>query len=133
MTEEATVPRTREKNSERRVVVSTFLTLDGVLQAPGAADEDRSSGFEHGGWQMPYVDDAAGAEITRGMDASDALLLGRRTYDIFAAFWPHQPEDDPMAARINGFDIRSDSRKGNGRALPRHRSHCDRQTVEAHR
>lgn len=98
------MPPAREKNGERRVVVSTFVTLDGVLQAPGAPDEDRSSGFEHGGWQMPYVDDAGMAEITRGMDACDALLLGRRTYDIFAAFWPHQSDDDPIAARMNGFD-----------------------------
>lgn len=91
------------QDGTRRVVVSTFLTLDGVMQAPGGADEDRSGGFEHGGWQMPYVDEAAMAAIGQGMAAAEGLLLGRRTYDIFAAYWPQQPADDPMAAQMNAF------------------------------
>jgi dihydrofolate reductase len=84
-----------------RVVVNTFLTLDGVMQAPGGADEDRSGGFEHGGWQMPYLDDVAGEQIGAGMARAEGLLLGRRTYEIFAGFWPHQPDDDPIAATLN--------------------------------
>jgi dihydrofolate reductase len=84
-----------------KVVVSTFLTLDGVMQAPGDHDEDRSGGFAHGGWQMPYFDDVAGQEIGAGLARAEGLLLGRKTYEIFAGFWPHQPDDDPTAATLN--------------------------------
>jgi dihydrofolate reductase len=87
----------------RKVIVSTFLTLDGVMQAPGGPDEDRSGGFEHGGWQMPYFDDVAGSAISEGMAASGAFLLGRKTYEIFAAYWPSAPDDDPIAAVMNGI------------------------------
>ena len=86
-----------------RVIVSEFLTLDGVMQAPGGADEDRSGGFEHGGWQGPYFDDAAGSAIFEGMAASDGFLLGRKTYEIFAGFWPSAPADDPLADTINSL------------------------------
>jgi dihydrofolate reductase len=86
-----------------RVIVSEFLTLDGVMQAPGGADEDPSGGFEHGGWQGPYFDDAAGKAIFEGMAASDGFLLGRKTYEIFAAFWPSAPADDPLAETINSL------------------------------
>jgi len=85
----------------RKLIVSEFLTLDGVMQSPGYPDEDPSGGFEHGGWQMPFMDDLAGAEIIAGMEATDALLLGRVTYEIFAAYWPSA--DDPMAETINSF------------------------------
>jgi len=85
----------------RKLIVSEFLTLDGVMQSPGYPDEDPSGGFEHGGWQMPFMDDLAGAEIIAGMEATDALLLGRVTYEIFAAYWPSA--DDPMAETINRF------------------------------
>lgn len=87
----------------RKLVVSTFLTLDGVMQAPGANDEDRSQGFQHGGWQMPYFDEVAGGAVAEGMASSDGMLLGRKTYEIFAGFWPHQPDDEPFAAQMNGF------------------------------
>jgi dihydrofolate reductase len=87
----------------RKVIVSTFLTLDGVMQAPGGPDEDRSGGFEHGGWQMPYFDDVAGSAISEGMAASGAFLLGRKTYEIFAAYWPSAPDDDPIAAVMNSI------------------------------
>jgi len=86
-----------------KVIVSEFLSLDGVMQAPGDPDEDRSDGFEHGGWEMPYFDDAAGSAIAEGMGGSDGFLLGRRTYEIFAAFWPSAPDDDPFAATMNGL------------------------------
>ncbi len=87
----------------RKLIVSEFLSLDGVMQAPGLPDEDRSGGFEHGGWQMRYGDDVAGAEIVAGMAATGALLLGRVTYEIFAGYWPSAPADDPMAQMINSF------------------------------
>ena len=72
------------------IQIDLFTTLDGVAQAPGAPDEDREGGFEFGGWQAPLVDPAVGDEVTAGIAKLDALLLGRKTYDIFAAYWPHQ-------------------------------------------
>jgi len=73
-----------------RIQIDLFTTLDGVAQAPGGPDEDTEGGFAFGGWQAPLVDDIAGAQIMEGIRSTDALLLGRRTYDIFAAYWPHQ-------------------------------------------
>jgi dihydrofolate reductase len=78
-----------------------FITLDGVYQAPGRADEDREGGFEFGGWQGPYTDDQSGAAISAGIDRMDALLLGRKTYDIFADYWPRQGDQFPIAAKLN--------------------------------
>jgi dihydrofolate reductase len=86
-----------------KVVVSTFLSLDGVMQAPGSSEEDRSSGFEHGGWQMPYFDDVMGQAVGQGFATTDGFLLGRKTYEIFAGYWPNQPDDDPTAAAMNGM------------------------------
>lgn len=83
------------------IVVDLFSTLDGVYQAPGGPDEDREGGFEFGGWQAPYFDKESGEAIGAGIDRLDALLLGRKTYDIFAGFWPSAPADDPIAARFN--------------------------------
>ena len=73
-----------------RIQIDLFTTLDGVAQAPGGPDEDTEGGFAFGGWQAPLIDDIAGAQIMDGIRSTDALLLGRRTYDIFAAYWPHQ-------------------------------------------
>jgi len=88
----------------RKLVVSEFLSLDGVMQAPGGPDEDTEGGFEHGGWQMPYFDDVAGAAVDEGMARSDALLLGRKTYQIFAGYWPNASGDDQeFAAKINSM------------------------------
>jgi len=85
------------------LIVSEFLSLDGVMQAPGDTDEDRSEGFEHGGWQMPYFDEAAGNAISEGMTTAGGFVLGRRTYELFAGFWPSQPDDDPIAATLNSL------------------------------
>jgi dihydrofolate reductase len=85
----------------RRLVVSEFLTLDGVMQAPGDPNEDRSGGFEHGGWQLPFFDDAFGEFVMDGFADAGGFLLGRLTYDNFAAFWPNQPADDPVAGPMN--------------------------------
>jgi dihydrofolate reductase len=77
----------------RKLVVSTFLTLDGVMQAPGGPGEDDDGGFPHGGWSVNYWDEQMGEVMDAAMSAPFDLLLGRRTYDIFAAFWPNAPEE----------------------------------------
>jgi dihydrofolate reductase len=74
----------------RKIIVQEFITLDGVIQAPGGREEDKESGFEYGGWTAPYfrdADDAAGAFMKRWMESTD-ILLGRKTFDLFAAYWP---------------------------------------------
>lgn len=73
-----------------RIHIDLFTTIDGVSQAPGGPEEDPESGFTFGGWQAPLIDEADGAQIMEGIREMDALLLGRRTYDIFAAYWPNQ-------------------------------------------
>jgi dihydrofolate reductase len=85
----------------RKLIVSEFLTLDGVMQAPGNPDEDRSGGFDRGGWQLDYFDDALGAYVMGALESTDAYLLGRRTYEIFAAHWPKQGPEDPLAGMFN--------------------------------
>jgi dihydrofolate reductase len=85
----------------RKVVVSEFLTVDGVMQGPGGPDEDREGGFQEGGWQLPYFDEAGGAAVAKGLAQTGGLLLGRKTYDIFAAYWPNQPAGDPFADILN--------------------------------
>ena len=77
----------------RKLIVTTFLTLDGVMQAPGGPEEDPSGGFAHGGWSVNYWDDQMGEVKTEEFDHPFDLLLGRRTYEIFAAYWPHPPEE----------------------------------------
>jgi dihydrofolate reductase len=83
--------------------VDLFITLDGVYQAPGGPEEDREGGFEFGGWQAAYSDDETGEAIVAGINRMDALLLGRRTYDIFAAFWPTRGDDDHIAVTFNAL------------------------------
>lgn len=87
----------------KKLVVGTFLTLDGVMQAPGGPEEDTEGGFTHGGWQMPYLDAAAGKIIGEQIAATDALLLGRITYEIFAAYWPNAPKDELIAKTLNSI------------------------------
>jgi dihydrofolate reductase len=86
-----------------KVKVWTFLTVDGVYQAPGGPDEDREGGFEHGGWSAPFWDDELGSRAVAESTSSDALLLGRKTYDIFNAYWPTADRSDPIAAHLNGI------------------------------
>ena len=87
----------------RKLVVAEGLTLDGVMQAPGHPDEDRSGGFDHGGWQMPYFDEVAGEAVGKSMAETGAFLFGRRTYEIMAAHWPNVPEGDMFADVLNGM------------------------------
>ena len=82
----------------RTITGAVFVSLDGVMQAPGGPTEDPTGGFAYGGWLAPIGDEAIGDEIDRLFKAPFALLLGRRTYDIFAAFWPFQSSDNPIAA-----------------------------------
>ncbi|HKE72266.1 MAG TPA: dihydrofolate reductase family protein [Acidimicrobiales bacterium] len=74
------------------IQIDLFTTLDGVAQAPGGPDEDTDSGFAFGGWQAPLIDEVVGEQVGAGIAALDALLLGRKTYDIFAGYWPHQTD-----------------------------------------
>jgi dihydrofolate reductase len=85
-----------------KLVVGTFLTLDGVMQGPGGPEEDTEGGFEHGGWSVPFWgDDRMGEFMDESMGRADAVLLGRKTYEIFAGHWPNVGDDDPMAAKLN--------------------------------
>lgn len=87
----------------RKVIVGSFVTVDGVMQAPGGPEEDRDGGFVHGGWVPPYFDAAVGAAVGAVFDRDYDLLLGRKTYDIFAAHWPHAEhgEDAALAKVFN--------------------------------
>jgi dihydrofolate reductase len=85
----------------RNLVVTEFLSLDGVYQAPGDPSEDTDGGFSLGGWQRPYFDEELGAAAAEGMARTDAQLFGRKTYQIMAAYWPNAPEDDPYGKHLN--------------------------------
>jgi dihydrofolate reductase len=82
----------------RKVIVNEFLALDGVAQAPGGADEDMSGGFQHGGWHLRYFDDASQRWVLKSITEAGGFLLGRRTFEIFAAYWPNAPEEEQVIA-----------------------------------
>src|SRR4029453_6472057 len=84
-----------------KLVVTEFVTLDGVAQAPGAPDEDQDGGFQHGGWQAPLLDESSGDDVFNQAKDMDALLLGRRTFEIFANYWPNAPEEIPFTDLLN--------------------------------
>lgn len=85
----------------RKVIINEQLSLDGVMQGPGGPEEDTSGGFRHGGWAMEYYDESMGKASALGMDSTGGLLIGRRTYEIFAGYWPHQGDDAPFASFMN--------------------------------
>ena len=86
-----------------RIIVSEFISLDGVVQAPGGKDEDTDGGFQHGGWSAPFFDpESMGAVIGEVMDRTEALLFGRRTWDVMAAAWPERA-GDPYADQMNAI------------------------------
>jgi dihydrofolate reductase len=86
----------------RRIIVLTFITLDGVMQAPGGPSEDTTGDFKYGGWTVPYFDDFLGKVMNEQMGHPFDLLLGRKTYDIFAGYWPmHNDKKDPIGSGIN--------------------------------
>lgn len=87
----------------RKIVVAEFVSLDGVIQAPGGADEDTEGGFTKGGWTWPYWDDAIGAHFGETMAESDALLLGRKTWQIHGTAFDPMPDTDPFGGMMNGI------------------------------
>ena len=85
----------------RKLVVTTFMTLDGVMQAPGGPEEDPDGGFEHGGWSVGYWDERMGELALEIHLAAGGVLFGRKTYEILGSYWPRVGDDDPMAAKLN--------------------------------
>ena len=83
----------------RRLVLTTFASVDGVMQSPGAPDEDRSGGFEMGGWLVPYVDASTAAFAVEWIQQAGGILLGRRSYEMLASYWPHVTDPDDVLAR----------------------------------
>jgi len=90
-----------DQSGMRKLIVLSFITLDGVMQAPGGPGEDDSGGFKYGGWSVGYFDEFLGNVMTEQMGHPFDLLLGRKTYDIFAAHWPRVSDEDPGARVIN--------------------------------
>jgi dihydrofolate reductase len=89
----------------RKIIVLEFITLDGVMQAPGGSKEDTAEGFKYGGWTAPYFDDMAGKEMDKQMKGTYDLLLGRKTYDIFAGYWPEHTETWPQVNTITKYVV----------------------------
>ncbi len=85
----------------RKLIVLSFITLDGVMQAPGGPEEDPTGGFKYGGWTVGYWDDFLGGVMAEQMAKPFDLLLGRKTYEIFAAHWPYAKSNDPIAGKLN--------------------------------
>jgi dihydrofolate reductase len=89
----------------RKILVLEFISLDGVMQAPGGPREDTSGGFKYGGWTFPYFDEASGQEMEKQMSGKYDLLLGRKTYDIFASYWPKHLEGWPVVNKITKYVV----------------------------
>jgi dihydrofolate reductase len=89
----------------RKILVLTFLTLDGVMQGPGGPTEDTSGNFTHGGWTVPYFDQYLGDVMTEQMNQPFDLLLGRKTFEIFASYWPHHEEDGAAINRATKYVV----------------------------
>lgn len=82
----------------RKVIVNEFMSLDGIVQAPGAADEDTTGGFQHGGWHLRYFDDLSQRWVVESIAGAGGFVLGRRTYETFASYWPNAPEEEQVIA-----------------------------------
>jgi dihydrofolate reductase len=89
----------RKETEMRKVIVNEWMTLDGVVQAPGAPDEDTTGGFEHGGWHLPYFDDISRKWVVENLTGAGGFLLGRRTYEGFAGYWPNASEEEQVIAQ----------------------------------
>lgn len=92
----------------RKIIVLSFITLDGVMQAPGGPDEDTSGGFKYGGWTVPYFDELLGRVMGEQMSKPFDLLLGKKTYEIFASYWPHHEDSWPGVNSVTKY-VASDS------------------------
>jgi dihydrofolate reductase len=88
----------------RKIVVLTFISIDGVMQAPGGSDEDKATGFKYGGWTVPYFDEFLGKTMGEQLSEPFDLLLGRKTYDLFASYWPKQKDTE-------GADVLNNAKK----------------------
>jgi dihydrofolate reductase len=95
----------------RKLVVLTFVSLDGVMQAPGGPDEDTSGGFAYGGWTVPYFDEALGKVMDEQMGQPFDLLLGRKTYDIFASYWPHHDDEGAALNKATKYVVSHEERE----------------------
>lgn len=89
----------------RKIIVLTFVTLDGVMQAPGGPEEDTSGGFKYGGWTVPFFDEFLGDEMSAQMGKPFDLLLGRKTFEIFASYWPHHEEEGAAINRATKYVV----------------------------
>jgi dihydrofolate reductase len=89
----------------RKIIVLSMITLDGVIQAPGDPEEDPTGGFRYGGWTVPYVDDFVGRTMGEQVSGSSDLLLGRKTFEIFASYWPHHGDDWPGVNRATKYVV----------------------------
>ncbi|MBX4196641.1 dihydrofolate reductase family protein [Candidatus Pacearchaeota archaeon] len=89
----------------RKIIVLSFITLDGVMQAPGGPEEDTSGGFKYGGWTVPYFDKFSGKEMAKQMNRPFDLLLGRKTYEIFAGYWPHHEKGWPGVNDVTKYVV----------------------------
>lgn len=94
----------------RKLIVLTFITLDGVMQAPGGPEEDTSSGFENGGWTVPYFDEFLGKVMDNQMGTEFDLLLGRKTYDIFASYWPYHNDEGAALNKATKYVVSHEER-----------------------
>ncbi len=95
----------------RKIIVLSFISLDGVMQAPGGPEEDTSGGFRYGGWTVPYFDEFAGKLMSEQMGHPFDLLLGRKTYEIFASYWPHHPEEGAALNKAVKFVVSTGASK----------------------
>ena len=91
--------------SMRKIIVLSFITLDGVMQAPGGPNEDVDGGFKYGGWTVPYFDEFLGNVMTEQMSGPFDLLLGRKTFEIFASYWPQHVEEGPEINRATKYVV----------------------------
>ena len=98
----------------RKFIVLSFITLDGVMQAPGGPDEDKESGFKYGGWSAPYADEASGKFMQKQMKPTD-MLLGRKTYEIFADYWPTHEEYWPKVNDVTKYVVSKSMKKTNSK------------------
>ncbi len=101
----------------RKIVVLEFISLDGVMQAPGGPEEDTSGGFKYGGWTVPYFDDFSGKIMAKQMAEKFDLLLGHKTYDIFAGYWPKHTEGWPQVNKITKYVVSKTLKKQFGKIL----------------